>query len=97
MSEESVQTASSRNPLASPAVLFREQFDGWAVLFNPDTGEAAAINPIGVAIWKLMDGSHPSEAIITGLRSRFADVPESVLTDVAGYIRELAERGFVIF
>jgi hypothetical protein len=82
------------NPIANPAVSFR---DGWAILLNPDTGEAAAINPIGVSVWKLMDGSHSSEAIIASLRSRFAGVPDSAIEDVFRYILDLARLGFVIY
>jgi SynChlorMet cassette protein ScmD len=98
MSRASRQAGPPRgNPVANPAVLFREAFDGWAILLNPDTGEAAAINPIGVSVWKLMDGSHSSEAIIASLRSRFAGVPDSAIEDVFGYILDLARLDFVIY
>ena len=43
-------------PIADPAVVLREEFDDWAVLFAPDTGNAVGLNPTGVAIWKLLDG-----------------------------------------
>ena len=41
----------ARNPVANPLIVLREEFDDWAVLFNPDTGAAAGINSMGVAIW----------------------------------------------
>ena len=43
-------------PIANPIVVLREEFDDWAVLFNPDTADALGINPVGVAVWKRMDG-----------------------------------------
>jgi hypothetical protein len=43
-------------PIANPTVVLREEFDDWAILFNPDTAEAVGTNPVGVAVWKLMDG-----------------------------------------
>ena len=42
--------------IANPVVVLREEFDDWAILFNPDTAEATAINPTGVLVWKHMDG-----------------------------------------
>ncbi len=26
-------------PIANPMIVFREEFDDWAVLFNPETGD----------------------------------------------------------
>ncbi|RPJ51839.1 MAG: SynChlorMet cassette protein ScmD, partial [Acidobacteria bacterium] len=43
-------------PIANPTVVLREEFDDWAVLFNPDTAAAVGTNPVGVAVWKRMDG-----------------------------------------
>lgn len=46
----------SDKPIANPIVVLREEFDDWAVLFNPDTADVVGINPVGVAVWKWMDG-----------------------------------------
>jgi len=35
---------------ANPGVVLREEFDDWAVLFDPDTGESFAVDPVGVFI-----------------------------------------------
>ena len=45
----------SANPVANPLIVLREEFDDWAILFDPDTGSAVGINPVGVAIWKVLD------------------------------------------
>ena len=44
-------------PIANPLVVLREEFDDWAILFDPDTGNAFGLNPTGVYLWKLLDGS----------------------------------------
>ncbi len=31
----------------APVADLREEFDDWAVLFNPDTAQAVGINPVG--------------------------------------------------
>ena len=82
-------------PIANPLAVLREEFDDWAVLFNPDTADALGINPVGVLTWKLMDGRHSVVEIVAAVRDEFADVPDSVADDVAAFIANLAEHGFV--
>jgi len=52
-------------------VVLREEFDDWAVLFNPETADAVGINPVGVAIWKLLDGRHSLEEIVSQNQKSF--------------------------
>jgi SynChlorMet cassette protein ScmD len=87
--------SASQNPIANPVVVLREEFDDWAVLFNPDTADAVGINPVGVAIWKMMDGRHDIDGIAAGLQDQFGEVPETASEDVRNYVASLAERGFV--
>ena len=47
-----------KKPVANSLVVLREEFDDWAVLFDPDTGNACGLNPVGVFIWKRLDGRH---------------------------------------
>lgn len=82
-------------PIANPMVVLREEFDDWAVLFNPDTADAVGINPVGVTVWKLMDGQRSLEEIVAELRDGFADVPDAVIEHVTAFVDDLAEQGFV--
>jgi SynChlorMet cassette protein ScmD len=83
------------NPIANPVAVLREEFDDWAVLFNPDTAAAVGVNPAGVAIWKLLDGQRSVEEIAAGLREQFDDMPAAAEDDVRKYVEELAQCGFV--
>lgn len=85
----------SDKPIANPVVVLREEFDDWAVLFNPDTAEAVGINPVGVAIWKLMDGQRAVPDIAAQIGNDFAEVPESAPQEVQAFVDDLAQRGFV--
>jgi SynChlorMet cassette protein ScmD len=85
----------SRRPVADAVVVLREEFDDWAVLFHPDTAAAVGINPVGVAIWKLLDGEHSVEQIVSEISDRFADVPEAATEQVIAFIDDLGKRGFV--
>ena len=85
----------SDKPVANPVVVLREEFDDWAVLFNPDTAGAVGINPVGVTVWKLMNGERNLEEIVTHVKKEFDDVPETVNEEVADFVNNLTESGFV--
>jgi hypothetical protein len=34
------ETVEQKNPIANPLIVLREEFDDWAILFDPDTGSA---------------------------------------------------------
>ncbi len=82
-------------PIANPLAVLREEFDDWAVLFNPETAKAVGINPVGVAAWKRMDGRHTVEEIIADIKHDFADVPDTVQSDVTAFVHQLEESGFI--
>lgn len=82
-------------PIASPVVVLREEFDDWAVLFNPDTADAMGTNPVGVAVWKLLNGKRSIEEIASEIQASFEDAPEAVSKEVTAFVDTLAERGFV--
>ena len=82
-------------PIANPVVVLREEFDDWAVVFNPDTAEAAGINPVGVAAWKMMNGRRTVGEIVDAIREEFDDVPETVPDEILSFVEQLAEKGFV--
>ena len=82
-------------PIANPIVILREEFDDWAVLYNPDTADAVGINPVGVAVWKQMDGKRSIEQIVAEIGASFEDVPEAVCNEIVAFVNTLAENGFV--
>jgi SynChlorMet cassette protein ScmD len=82
-------------PLANPQVVLREEFDDWAVLFNPDNADAVGINPAGVVIWRLLDGAHTLDEIVAALREHFSEVSDHAAEEAADFIERLAEQGFV--
>ena len=82
-------------PVANPVVVLREEFDDWAVLFNPDTAGAVGINPVGVAVWKLMDGERNLKEIVVHVKDQFDDVSKTVYEELTDFVENLAESGFV--
>jgi SynChlorMet cassette protein ScmD len=85
----------ARNALANPLIVLREEFDDWAILFDPETGAAFGLNPTGVFIWKLLDGDHSPEDIVRELRNEATDVPEDAQQHVGEFIQSLEVQGLV--
>jgi SynChlorMet cassette protein ScmD len=81
-------------PIANPIVVLREEFDDWAVLFNPDTADAMGTNPVGVAVWKRLDGKRSLEDIVSEIKNSFKDTPDAVSKEIAAFVNTLAEKGF---
>ena len=81
-------------PIANPIVVLREEFDDWAILFNPDTAAAVGINPIGVAVWKRMDGNRSLKEIVLEIKDNFEDAPEAALEEITVFVNTLAGQGF---
>ncbi len=86
---------SADNPAANPVVILREEFDGWAFLFNPETADAVVINQTGVAIWNTMDGKKSIEGIAEEIKRNFEEIPENCIEQVASFINDLERLGFV--
>ena len=84
----------SSKPIANPLVVLREEFDDWAVLFEPDTGEGYGLNPMSVFVWKHLDGRHTVHNILTDLRSKDCkNMPEDAERRVQAFIDDLVEHG----
>jgi len=82
-------------PIPNPIVVLREEFDDWAVLFNADTAYAVGTNPVGVAVWKLMDGKRSIEDIVSMIKNNFEDTPDAAFKEITAFVNTLAENGFV--
>jgi SynChlorMet cassette protein ScmD len=80
--------------IANPSVVLREEFDDWAVLFNPDTADAVGINPVGVAVWKRLDGKRSLEDIVAEIKNSFEETPDAACKEIATFVNTLAEKGF---
>ena len=82
-------------PIANPQLVLREEFDDWAILFDPDSGEAFGLNPVAVFIWKQLDGKHTTASILGELKRICDDVPDDAGQHLEEFIKDLENRGFV--
>lgn len=82
-------------PVANPDLVLREEFDDWAILFDPETGNGFGLNPVSVFIWKHLDGTHSEGDILNELSKIFDNVPEDAYAHLTEFVQELTKRGFV--
>lgn len=81
-------------PIANYLMVFREEFDDWAILFDPDTGDASGLNPVSVFIWKRLDGKHTIQDILVELRESCEDVPDTAEQEIKAFVEGLVEKGY---
>ena len=84
-----------KTPIRNPVAVLREEFDDWAVLFNPDTAQAMGINPVGVIVWKLIDGKRSIDDVVSEIKNQYEDVPDSAHEEVESFIQKLTDGGFI--
>ena len=82
-------------PVANPLLVLREEFDDWAILFDPDTGDGYGLNPVSVFIWKHLDGRHTVQDIFKEVQDHCEDMPDTAEQEIRDFIRELMEMGYV--
>lgn len=84
-------------PIANSMVVFREEFDDWAVLFDPDANETFGLNPVSAFIWKKLDGKHNQENILKLLKDECDDVSIDAPQHIDVFLKDLEKRGLIGF
>ncbi|MBN1424039.1 SynChlorMet cassette protein ScmD [Candidatus Fermentibacteria bacterium] len=80
---------------ANPAVVMREEQDNCAVLFDPETGAGFGLNPVGVFVWKHLDGYHRMDDILGAMHREFAQVPGDAEAHLKELVHALVDKGLV--
>lgn len=83
--------------IAKPLVILREEFDDRAILFDPDTGHTFAINPIGVLVWKRLNGLNNLADIAQEVCQRAAGVPSDVVCHIGTFVQTAVDLGLAAY
>lgn len=79
----------------NPQIVFRKEFDGTALLFNPESGETFGLNQTSAFIWeKLAEGLDETE-VFSALQSACGELPPRAADDVKSFIASLLEKKFL--
>lgn len=84
-------------PIANSMLVLREEFDDWAILFDPDTGDAFGMNPVSVLIWKYMDGQNTAQDIMDKIKIACENCPDTAEDQMMKFIGELIGKGYAGF
>ena len=87
-------TFSDQIIIKNDQIVLREEFDDWALLFDPNSGIVCGLNPVGVLVCKLIDGKRSIADVITAVKSECSDAPDSVNDDVSAFISDICEKGY---
>jgi SynChlorMet cassette protein ScmD len=83
-----------KKPIANSNLVLREEFDDWAILFDPDSGDGFGLNPVSVFVWKRLDGEHTPMQILDDIKNHFDNVPDEAGNHLQEFIQDLLNRGF---
>ena len=86
-----------RIPKVNPEATFREEFDGWGIIFNPDTGDIFGLNPVSALIWKNINGRNTIRDIYSKIKDTVTDMPDNSLAQIENYINQLAQKALISY
>ena len=77
--------------------LTEEQVDTELFLVNPGGQTIYHLNGLGAGLWRLLDGTHGLDDVVTVLKDAFPTVnSEAIESDVLALVDDLADRGLLI-
>jgi hypothetical protein len=76
--------------LRKTSVLWRE-LDGEAILLDSKEGYSYNLNTVGTLVWKMLDGNHTIEDIVTAICEAYEVEYEQALQDVEQLLRSLRD------
>ena len=79
----------------NPLIVYRKEFDGNALLFNPDNGDTFGINKTASFIWELLDKGLSRDEIINAIRKQTTGISDTMESDVDDFIAELKNKGYL--
>jgi len=82
-------------PIANKNIVLREESNNWALLFDLETGNTFGVDPVGVFIWKHLDGNHSTNEIVVKLKENFNNVPDNANKYINDFLHDLINNGMI--
>ncbi len=79
----------------NPNIVFRKEFDGTGLFYNPDNGQTFYLNKTSRIICECLEQGLDKESIIARFREKVDGVPENIGKVIDDFIGQLRERGIV--
>ena len=81
--------------VVNPNMVLRQEDDGAAMLYDPDSGAVRIINGSAVATWKLLDGQRTVAQVLQALHDMYNGMDAKADEQVLALLRTLYSRGAV--
>ena len=82
-------------PRRHPDSAFREVGDEGGLVVLPGRSEVKVLNPVGIKIYSMLDGTNSCEAIIQAIRDDFEVTEEQAAGDLREFLAELESNGML--
>ena len=79
----------------NPNIVFRKEFDGTGLFYNPDNGQTFYLNKTSRIICECLEQGLDKEGIIARFKEKVDGVPENIGKVIDDFIGQLRERGIV--
>ena len=85
-----------RYPRRHPEAAFRPMGDDGGLVVLPTQREVKVLNPVGIKVFSMLDGSHSEAQIAEAVAEEFDVAVEQATEDVKAFLGELRRNGMVI-
>jgi hypothetical protein len=75
-------------------IVFRD-LEGELVLLNLNTGVYFGLDPVGTAVWRLLDGSRSAAEIVTEMTTEYDVDPETCRADLDRFLENLRTNDLI--
>jgi hypothetical protein len=85
----------SSHPRRHPDSAFRKIGDEGGLVVLPGRAEVKVLNPVGVAVFALLDGSRDVDELAAAVAGEFEIDAEAARRDVLDFLEQLRENGML--
>jgi hypothetical protein len=85
----------SSHPRRHPDSAFRKIGDEGGLVVLPGRAEVKVLNPVGVAVFALLDGSRDVDELAAAVAEEFEIDAEAARRDVLDFLEQLRENGML--
>jgi len=90
---ECEKTEKMKEVTLNPSVVFRDDLDDIAILYNPDNGKAFSLNQTGAIVWKLLSNKNSTYDIAANIKENHNDTQNKIEIETGEFIDSLIENG----
>jgi hypothetical protein len=83
------------NPRRHPDTSFRQIGDEGGLVVLPGRGEVKVLNPVGIAVFSLLDGSRDVDTLAAAVAGEFEIELDQARQDVVAFLTELQRDGLL--